>query len=115
MTGGCVAPVGLRTFPLMRGNNNLSSRASSEGPGRAGTRRICGESGPNFPHLFPVTLCSPMFDKLHEECGVFGVLGRADAANLVYLGLYALQHRGQESAGIASVNAEGRIISEKEM
>jgi amidophosphoribosyltransferase len=55
-----------------------------------------------------------MFDKLHEECGVFGVLGRADAANLVYLGLYALQHRGQESAGIASVN-DGRIVSEKEM
>jgi amidophosphoribosyltransferase len=56
-----------------------------------------------------------MFDKLHEECGVFGVLGRADAANLVYLGLYALQHRGQESAGIASVAPDGRIISEKEM
>ncbi|HKR64672.1 MAG TPA: amidophosphoribosyltransferase [Thermoanaerobaculia bacterium] len=56
-----------------------------------------------------------MFDKLHEECGVFGVLGRADAANLVYLGLYALQHRGQESAGIASVSAEGRILIEKEM
>jgi len=56
-----------------------------------------------------------MFDKLHEECGVFGVLGRADAANLVYLGLYALQHRGQESAGIASVGADGRILSEKEM
>jgi amidophosphoribosyltransferase len=55
-----------------------------------------------------------MFDKFHEECGVFGVLGRPDAANLVYLGLYALQHRGQESAGIASVS-EGRIISEKEM
>lgn len=56
-----------------------------------------------------------MFDKFREECGVFGVLGRADAANLVYLGLYALQHRGQESAGIASVTAEGRIVSEKEM
>ena len=56
-----------------------------------------------------------MFDKFREECGVFGVLGRADAANLVYLGLYALQHRGQESAGIAAVSAEGRIISEKEM
>ncbi|MGN6183783.1 MAG: amidophosphoribosyltransferase [Thermoanaerobaculia bacterium] len=56
-----------------------------------------------------------MFDKLHEECGVFGVLGRADAANLVYLGLYALQHRGQESAGIASVTNEGRLVSEKEM
>ena len=56
-----------------------------------------------------------MLDKLHEECGVFGVLGRADAANLVYLGLYALQHRGQESAGIASVTDDGRIVSEKEM
>jgi amidophosphoribosyltransferase len=56
-----------------------------------------------------------MFDKFNEECGVFGVLGREDAANLVYLGLYALQHRGQESAGIASVAADGRILSEKEM
>ena len=56
-----------------------------------------------------------MFDKFHDECGVFGVLGRADAANLVYLGLYALQHRGQESCGIASVTAEGKIVSEKEM
>jgi amidophosphoribosyltransferase len=56
-----------------------------------------------------------MFDKFREECGVFGVLGRSDAANVVYLGLYALQHRGQESAGIASVTSEGRIVSEKEM
>jgi amidophosphoribosyltransferase len=56
-----------------------------------------------------------MFDKFHDECGVFGVLGRQDAANLVYLGLYALQHRGQESAGIASVTEDGRIVSEREM
>ncbi|HEX8617622.1 MAG TPA: amidophosphoribosyltransferase, partial [Thermoanaerobaculia bacterium] len=56
-----------------------------------------------------------MFDKLHEECGVFGVLGRPDAANLVYLGLYALQHRGQESAGISAVTGDGRILTEKEM
>lgn len=42
-----------------------------------------------------------MFDKFHDECGVFGILGHAEAANLTYLGLYALQHRGQESAGIA--------------
>jgi amidophosphoribosyltransferase len=38
----------------------------------------------------------------HDECGVCAVVGHADAANLVYLGLYALQHRGQESAGIAA-------------
>ncbi|MGH9457907.1 MAG: amidophosphoribosyltransferase, partial [Thermoanaerobaculia bacterium] len=47
-----------------------------------------------------------MFDKFKDECGVFGVLGREDAANLVYLGLYALQHRGQESAGIASLSSD---------
>ena len=38
----------------------------------------------------------------HDECGVFGIYGHPEAANLVYLGLYALQHRGQESAGIVS-------------
>jgi amidophosphoribosyltransferase len=41
-------------------------------------------------------------DKLREECGVFGIYGHTEAANLAYLGLYALQHRGQESAGIAT-------------
>jgi amidophosphoribosyltransferase len=43
-----------------------------------------------------------MMDKLKEECGVFGIYGHTEAANLTYLGLYALQHRGQESAGIAT-------------
>src|SRR5258708_14997706 len=57
-----------------------------------------------------------MFDKFREECGVFGILNHKDAANLVYLGLYALQHRGQESAGIASIEAGSkRILSEKDM
>jgi len=55
-----------------------------------------------------------MFPEIHEECGVFGVLGHPEAANLVYLGLYALQHRGQESAGIASSDGEG-IIFHKQM
>src|SRR6266851_6631506 len=41
-------------------------------------------------------------DKFKEECGVFGILGHPEAANMTYLGLYALQHRGQESAGIAA-------------
>ena len=40
-------------------------------------------------------------DKFHDECGVFGIFGHPEAANLTYLGLFALQHRGQESAGIA--------------
>jgi amidophosphoribosyltransferase len=47
-------------------------------------------------------------DKLHEECGVFAIYGHPEAANLTYLGLYALQHRGQESAGIAT--SDGRDI-----
>src|SRR5213080_3090926 len=46
-----------------------------------------------------------MFDKFCEECGVIAVYGHPEAANLAYLGLYALQHRGQESAGIASAHA----------
>src|SRR6476620_11627287 len=47
-----------------------------------------------------------MFDKFKDECGVFGVYGHPEAAKLPYLGLYALQHRGQESAGIASADGE---------
>jgi amidophosphoribosyltransferase len=44
------------------------------------------------------------FDKFREECGVFGVYGHPEAANMTYLGLHALQHRGQESAGIATTD-----------
>ena len=43
-----------------------------------------------------------MFDKFKDECGVFGIYGTPEASKLAYLGLYALQHRGQESAGIAA-------------
>jgi amidophosphoribosyltransferase len=43
-----------------------------------------------------------MMDKLKEECGVFGIFNHEDAARLTYLGLYSMQHRGQESAGIVS-------------
>jgi amidophosphoribosyltransferase len=48
------------------------------------------------------------FDKFHEECGVFAVYGHPEAANLAHLGLHALQHRGQESAGISS--SDGKEI-----
>lgn len=55
-------------------------------------------------------------DTLHEECGVMGVYlnNEQEAANYVYYGLFALQHRGQESAGI-TVNNEGRLESAKGM
>src|SRR6266478_5426596 len=43
-----------------------------------------------------------MLDKFKDECGVFGIFNHEDGARLTYLGLYALQHRGQESAGMVS-------------
>jgi amidophosphoribosyltransferase len=56
----------------------------------------------------------PDSDKFREECGVFGIFGHPEAANLTYLGLYALQHRGQESAGIAASDG-GEIRISKSM
>jgi amidophosphoribosyltransferase len=55
-----------------------------------------------------------MFDELHEECGICGVFGHEEAANLTYLGLYALQHRGQEGAGIVSSDGE-KLYSHKQL
>src|SRR5438094_3251908 len=52
-----------------------------------------------------------MFDKFREECGVFGIFGHNEASNMTYLGLYALQHRGQESAGIAASDGERVRVS----
>jgi amidophosphoribosyltransferase len=55
-----------------------------------------------------------MIYDIHEECGIFGIFGHPEAANLTYLGLYALQHRGQEGAGICS--SDGRqLFLEKSM
>jgi amidophosphoribosyltransferase len=54
-----------------------------------------------------------VLDKFKDECGVFGIFGHPEAANMTYLGLYALQHRGQESAGIAaSDGAQVRLLKE---
>jgi amidophosphoribosyltransferase len=47
-------------------------------------------------------------DHFRDECGVFGVAGHAEAANITYLGLHALQHRGQESAGITT--SDGKVL-----
>jgi amidophosphoribosyltransferase len=54
------------------------------------------------------------WDKLEEECGIFSIISHPEAARLVYLGIYALQHRGQESAGIASSDRK-KIHIEKGM
>ena len=53
-------------------------------------------------------------DRLREECGVFGILGHDDAATLTALGLHALQHRGQEAAGIVTFGG-GHFHSERRL
>jgi amidophosphoribosyltransferase len=50
-------------------------------------------------------------DKFKDECGVFGIFGHPESANMTYLGLYALQHRGQESAGIAASDGQQIRVS----
>src|SRR5579863_3509288 len=52
-----------------------------------------------------------MLDKFHEECGVAAIYGHPEASKLAYLSLYALQHRGQESAGIST--SDGNLIHTK--
>ncbi|HEV7644492.1 MAG TPA: amidophosphoribosyltransferase [Pyrinomonadaceae bacterium] len=47
-----------------------------------------------------------VLDKFHEECGIFGVFGHAEASTLTQLGLFAVQHRGQEACGIVSSDGE---------
>lgn len=54
-----------------------------------------------------------MFDKFREECGLLGVWGNSEASNLAYLGLYAQQHRGQEGAGVVSVDSVGQFYSHR--
>jgi amidophosphoribosyltransferase len=56
----------------------------------------------------------PAADGFHDECGVFGIFGHAEAAQLTYLGLYQLQHRGQESCGIVSSDG-AQLRSERAM
>lgn len=49
-------------------------------------------------------------DHFHDQCGVFGVFGSEEAANLTYLGLHSLQHRGQETAGIVTSNGKQLFV-----
>jgi amidophosphoribosyltransferase len=78
----------------------------------------------NIPQDLPVdapvtanpadTEFDPNADRLREECGVFGIFGHPDAAAITALGLHALQHRGQEAAGIVSFDGK-RFHSERRL
>ncbi|RLB96317.1 MAG: hypothetical protein DRH76_06870, partial [Deltaproteobacteria bacterium] len=67
---------------------------------------------PNF--RFPISSFQQAAQRPREACGVFGIYGHPEAAQITYFGLYALQHRGQESAGIA-VHQDRRIHAHKGM
>jgi amidophosphoribosyltransferase len=64
----------------------------------------------------PVLACEPMRDGPRDECGVFGLYAPGhEVSRLSYFALYALQHRGQESAGIAAADRDGHIITRREL
>lgn len=66
-------------------------------------------------NLPPAVLRDRSEDHLQDECGVFGVFNHEEAATLTYLGLYALQHRGQEGAGIVVANSDGELKAHRGM
>ena len=69
----------------------------------------------NFPSPSEkLVIPSEYFDELREECGVFGIFGHPDAATITTLGLHALQHRGQEAAGIVSSDGK-QFFAERRM
>jgi amidophosphoribosyltransferase len=65
-----------------------------------------GEVARRAGGMTPSRRSTDVMDKFREECGLFGIFRHPEAANLTYLGLYALQHRGQESVGIASSSGD---------
>jgi len=102
--------------PLFCGRGEVSLRPEepqttngvTTGEGKGEASPLCFFADDQGERGLSVVIEEAKLDSFHEECGVFGVYGHPEAANLVYLGLYALQHRGQESAGIVSSN--GKVL-----
>ncbi|PCJ65087.1 MAG: amidophosphoribosyltransferase [Candidatus Hydrogenedentota bacterium] len=92
------------------------SRISSDEPNHVpfSTRLANGEYRIDPALLPPNLVRDTADDHVKDECGVFGVFGHPEAANLTYLGLYALQHRGQEGAGIV-VSKDGHLNAHRGM
>src|SRR4051794_34558745 len=82
-----------------------------EDEGIAGLPEVSEPTRPGDDHGFDVDLDG---DTLREECGVFGIFGHAQAAAITALGLHALQHRGQEAAGIVAFDGK-RYHSERRL
>src|SRR5260370_7765802 len=105
---GLPEPIGLSAgFALWRKRSRSFMRAWTMRPSLSSSAmlqsltRVASEGSTRYPSG-RMRLPLVTDDKFHDECGVFGIYGHAEAANLSYLGIHALQHRGQESAGIAS-------------
>src|SRR5579864_5822126 len=88
--------------------------AGLEGSGHPGvvTRSIalpqCSVTSAVRPVDLPLEVIADLAGEKKEKCGIFGIAGPADSVERCYYGLYALQHRGQESAGIAA--SDGQTI-----
>src|SRR5918996_173980 len=92
-------------------SRNISSSELHRSEGDMTTKQKIAATKASRPLGRDAQVVGMPFDKLKEECGVFGIFGHPEAANLTYLGLYALQHRGQESAGIVTADGERMRVS----
>src|SRR5579884_3716459 len=108
-----VWPHGPSVRSLRKSSGSPIMDASLSAPGWRNSRS-CGRK-PWSRHSMPPPLraepamrCTPVSEDehLHDHCGVVGVFGHPEAAKIAYLGLYALQHRGQESAGIVASDGQ---------
>ncbi|KAJ8908418.1 hypothetical protein NDN08_005127 [Rhodosorus marinus] len=94
-------------FLVVLGPNGSRIRTSTCGRARVS----CSAGDDNGPTRLETEVVNPDDDKLKEECGVFGAWGVPDAARACYYGIHALQHRGQEGAGI--VASDGEYLKEE--